>query len=163
MHHHSETRFLPYTAEQMFDLVADIERYPEFLPWCMAARVRPRGENEIEAELVIGHGPFRETFVTRDVLDRPHSIEVSYLRGPFRHLHNSWVFAPADGGSTISFEVEFEFRSRLFERLIGRIFSEAVRRMVVAFEGRARELYGRGAGRRGKSRARRTSPKPRPV
>ena len=143
MHRHAETRRLPFTAEQMFDLVADIERYPEFLPWCVAARVRPRGENELEAELVVGHGPLREKFVTRDVLDRPHSIEVSYLRGPFRHLHNSWVFAPAEGGSTVSFEVEFEFRSRLFERLMGRFFGEAVRRMVAAFERRARDIYGK--------------------
>ena len=163
MHRHAETRRLPYTAEQMFDLVADIERYPEFLPWCLSARVRPRGENALEAELVIGHGPFRERFVTHDVLDRPHRIDVSYLRGPFRHLHNSWVFAPADGGSTISFEVEFEFRSRLFERLIGRIFSEAVRRMVSAFEARARELYGSGVRQRRTSRARRALPKRRPA
>jgi coenzyme Q-binding protein COQ10 len=142
---HAEKRLLPYTPEQLFDLVADVERYPEFLPWAVAARIRSREGNVITADLMIGFKMFRERFTSRIVLDRPRRIDVSYTEGPFKYLNNHWVFEPMPGGGTcIDFFVDFEFRSVLLQRLIGMLFNEAVRRMVQAFETRARQLYGEG-------------------
>jgi coenzyme Q-binding protein COQ10 len=140
---HAEHRRLPYSAEQLFDLVADVERYPEFLPWCLAARIRERKENSITADLLIGFKMVRERFTSRVVLDRPKRVDVSYSEGPFRYLNNHWIFLPQDDGSSIiDFYVDFEFRSRMLQRIIGMLFNEAVRRMVGAFEARARQLYG---------------------
>jgi coenzyme Q-binding protein COQ10 len=140
---HAERRRLPYTAEQLFDLVADVERYPEFLPWCVAARVRERKNNEIIADLVIGYRMIRERFTSRVVLDHPRRIDVAYSEGPFRYLNNHWLFLPQpDGGCVIDFFVDFEFRSRMLQKIIEVLFNEAVKRMVSAFEARARKLYG---------------------
>jgi coenzyme Q-binding protein COQ10 len=139
---HAEQRLLPYTPEQLFDLVADVERYPEFLPWCLAARVRERKGNVITADLLIGFKMVRERFTSRVVLDRPHRIDVSYAEGPFRYLNNHWEFIPRPGGCLIDFCVDFEFRSRMLQRVITVLFNEAVKRMVGAFEARARQLYG---------------------
>jgi len=145
---HAERRHLPYTAEQLFDLVADIERYPEFLPWCVGARIRERTDRLVVADLVIGFRMFRERFTSRVVLDRPRRIDVAYSEGPFRYLNNHWDFQPqADGSCVIDFFVDFEFRSRLLQRLIEVLFNEAVRRMVGAFEARARALYGAPKGK----------------
>ena len=147
---HAEQRVLPYRPEQLFDLVADIERYPEFLPWCVAARIRRREGNTIHADLVIGFKMVRERFTSRVVLDRPNlRIDVSYAEGPFRYLNNHWIFEPMpDGACRIDFYVDFEFHSALLRRLIGMLFNEAVRRMVSAFETRARRLYGEPGGDR---------------
>src|SRR5262245_24283984 len=139
---HGEQRVLPYTREQLFDLVADVERYPEFLPWCVGARIRERGPNLIVADLIIGFRMFRERFTSRVQLDRPNRIDVAYTEGPFRYLNNHWVFEPASGGCRIDFFVDFEFKSKILQRLIEVLFSEAVRRMVAAFEARAQALYG---------------------
>ena len=140
---HAEHRLLPYTPEQLFDLVADVERYPEFLPWCLAARVRSRQGNTITADLLIGFKMVRERFTSRVVLDRPRHIDVSYEEGPFRYLNNHWDFIPQPGGQCrIDFYVDFEFRSRVLQKIIGVLFNEAVKRMVAAFEARARQLYG---------------------
>jgi coenzyme Q-binding protein COQ10 len=139
---HAEQRVLPYTPEQMFALVADIERYPEFLPWCVGARIRERQANLITADLIIGFRMIRERFTSRVSLDEPRRIDVTYAEGPFRHLTNHWVFEPAPIGCRIDFFVDFEFKSRLLQKVIEMLFGEAVRRMVGAFEGRARALYG---------------------
>ncbi len=139
---HAEQRFLPYTPEQLFDLVADVERYPEFLPWCVGARIRERRDTLVVADLLIGFRMFRERFTSRVTLDRPRRIDVAYSEGPFRYLDNHWIFEPAEGGCRIDFFVDFEFRSRVLQALIGALFNEAVRRMVHAFETRARALYG---------------------
>ena len=139
---HAEKRTLPYTPEQMFELVADVAKYPEFLPWCVAAKVRTRAETELVADLTIGFGPFRETFSSRVALDRPRHATVKYENGPFRYLNNKWTFDPAPGGCVVSFFVDFEFRSRLLQAAIGVVFNEAVRRMVNAFLTRARSVYG---------------------
>lgn len=139
---HAEQRVLPYTPEQMYDLVADIERYPQFLPWCLAARIRKRDGEVVVADLVIGFKMIRERFTSRVVLDRPRQIDVSYIEGPLRHLNNHWEFHPHPDGCLIDFYVDFEFRSRMLQKLIGTLFNEAFRRMVAAFEARARELYG---------------------
>jgi coenzyme Q-binding protein COQ10 len=140
---HAEQRRLPYSAEQLFDLVSDVERYPEFLPWCVGARIRERKPNEIVADLIIGYRMIRERFTSRVVLDRPDRIDVAYSEGPFRYLNNHWIFLPQDDGScVIDFFVDFEFHSRLLQKIIEVLFNEAVRRMVSAFETRARKLYG---------------------
>lgn len=139
---HREQRILPYSAEQLFDLVADVGRYPEFLPWCTASKVRTRTENELVADLTIGFGPFRESFTSRVTLDRPHLIKVRYENGPFRYLNNQWRFEPHPKGCDVRFFVDFEFRSRLLQAAIGVVFNEAVRRMVNAFLKRAHAVYG---------------------
>ena len=143
---HAEKRVLPYTPKQLYDLVAGIEHYPEFLPWCMAARIRKREERLVVADLVIGFKVFRERFTSRVELDPEHNrINVTYAEGPFKYLNNHWVFADHPGGCEIDFFVDFEFRSRLLQKAIEVLFSEAVRRMVGAFEARAKALYGEGA------------------
>ncbi|MDT8345667.1 MAG: type II toxin-antitoxin system RatA family toxin [Thermohalobaculum sp.] len=146
---HAETRTLPYSAEQMFGLIADVSAYPEFLPWCSAARIRarsaqPDGTELIEADLVISFKVFRERFGSRVVL-RPAQarIDVAYLDGPFRYLNNHWQFRDLDGGGCeVDFFVDFEFRSRTLQAIIGVVFNEAMQRIVRAFEARAAELYG---------------------
>ena len=139
---HAERHIVPYRPDQLFDLVADVGKYPQFLPWCTAARVRHSAETELVADLTIGFGPFRESFTSRVALERPSHIRVRYENGPFRYLNNHWVFIPLDQGCEVDFFVDFEFRSRILQAAIGVVFNEAVRRMVGAFEGRARQLYG---------------------
>ena len=140
---HAEKRVLPYTPEQLYDLVADIERYPDFLPWCMAARIRKREANLVVADLVIGFKVFRERFTSRVSLDPAGPrIHVAYAEGPFKYLNNHWVFERHAEGCEIDFYVDFEFRSRILQKAIEVLFSEAVRRMVGAFEARAQSLYG---------------------
>ena len=147
---HAEQRTLPYTPEQLFDLVAEVERYPEFLPWCVGARIRERRDTMIVADLLIGFRMFRERFTSKVSLGKPRRIDVVYSEGPFRYLDNHWAFEPVEGGCRIDFFVDFEFRSRVLQKLIGVLFNEAVRRMVHAFETRARALYGpREAGAEG--------------
>lgn len=141
MPHHSETRFLPYTPAQLFDLVADVERYPEFLPWCKGARIRERTETSITADLIIGYKMFQEKFTSVVTLDQPRSISVQYLSGPLSHLTNQWTFSPADDGCELSFHVDFDFRSPLLRSAMEMFFDKALRKMVEAFEERARELY----------------------
>lgn len=139
---HAERRFLPYKPEQLFELVADVERYPEFLPWCIGSRVRSREGNVLTADLIIGFKMIRERFTSRVELNQPdRRIDVAYTHGPLRYLNNHWIFEPAPGGCVIDFYVDFEFRSAILQRLIGALFNEAVRRMVGAFETRAHQLY----------------------
>jgi len=140
---HAEKRILPYTPKQLFDLVADVGRYPEFLPWAVAARVTKRQGNVIHADLVIGFKMIREKFSSRVTLTQPDRIDVAYLDGPFKYLNNHWLFLPHEDGCLIDFYVDFEFRSRVLQKLIGALFNEAVKRMVAAFEARAGDLYGR--------------------
>jgi len=140
--HHDETRFLPYSPGQLFDLVADVERYPEFLPWCKGARVLTRAGDTVTADLVIGYKMFRETFTSEVTLDRPRAISVAYRSGPLAHLTNAWQFAPAPGGCDLSFHVTFDFRSRLLSAAMEPFFDKALSRMAEAFEKRAQELYG---------------------
>lgn len=143
---HAEQRFLPYAPEKLYDLVADIERYPEFLPWCVGARLLKRDGNVIHADLMIGFKMIRETFTSKVTLGAPDRIDVDYQKGPFRHLKNHWVFNPHPDGCLIDFYIDFEFRSRILRNLIEPLFNEAVRRMVSAFEARARAVYGEPAG-----------------
>ncbi len=139
---HAERRVIQYSAEQLFDMVADVGRYPQFLPWCAKAQVISRTETELVAILTIGFGPFRESFTSRVDLDRPRTVKVRYEKGPFRYLNNVWTFTPDERGCLVDFFVEFEFRSRLLQSAIGVVFNEAVRLMVGAFLKRARDIYG---------------------
>lgn len=140
---HAERRVLDYSPSQLYDLVADVGRYPEFLPWCLAARVRERGERRVVADLVIGFKMVRERFTSYVALDpEGRRIDVSYAEGPFKYLKNHWVFLPHDHGCEIDFYVDFEFRSKILQKLIEVLFHEAVKRMVGAFEARAEQLYG---------------------
>jgi coenzyme Q-binding protein COQ10 len=147
---HAEQREMAYSAEEMYALIADIESYSQFLPWCEAARIRrrtplPDGDGEVvEADLVISFKVFRERFGSRVTL-RPdlRSIDVEYLDGPFRYLNNHWEFAPTgETACKVDFFVDFEFRSRTLQAIIGVVFNEAMQRIVRAFERRAEQLYG---------------------
>ncbi|MDO6589555.1 type II toxin-antitoxin system RatA family toxin [Loktanella sp. D2R18] len=144
---HSETKILPYTAQQMYDLVADVANYSKFLPWTAAARVRSvddQGEKQVMlADLVISFKVFRETFLSQVTLwPEVRKIDTAYLDGPFKHLESQWVFRDVDRGCEVSFEVDFEFKNRLLQGAAGMFFNEAMQRVVRAFEGRAADLYG---------------------
>lgn len=139
---HAEKKTLPYTPEQLFDLVSDVERYPEFLPWCLSCKITRREGDVFYADLVIGYKMFREKFTSKVTLERPDSIHVEYLSGPMKYLSNRWRFIPEKNGAcTIDFHVVFEFRSAILQSLMGAFFHEIVRRMVGAFESRAAQLY----------------------
>lgn len=143
MHRHNETRHLPYSPTQMFDLVADVARYPEFLPWISAIRVRSDSDTEMVADMIVGFKGIKESFTSRVHKHRPDHVRVDYLDGPLKHLHNEWAFRDdGQGGVLVDFEVEFAFKNRLFEMLAGQMFDKALRKMIAAFETRADELYG---------------------
>ena len=145
MPRHTEKRRLPYSPEQLFDLVADVKSYAEFLPWVAAVRVRTNSDTEMVADLVVGFRALKETFTSKVRKRRPSEIEIDYIEGPLKYLHNSWKFAAdGEGGSIVDFCVDFAFRSRIFETLAGQMFDRALRRMIGAFEERAAELYGEG-------------------
>lgn len=138
-----ETRQLPYTPAQMYDLVADVGRYPEFLPWVIATRVRSDSDTEMVADMVVGFKNLRERFTSRVEKQRPDFLRVHYVDGPLRDLDNMWRFAPCGQQScTVDFSVEFAFKNRVFEAIAGQYFDRAFRRMVEAFEARAAQLYG---------------------
>jgi coenzyme Q-binding protein COQ10 len=145
MPRHTETRILPYTPEQLFDLVADVGSYQQFLPWVAATRIRSNGESEMIADLVVGFGALKETFTSKVRKARPGSIDIDYVEGPLKYLHNSWKFRAAPGGTEVDFCVDFAFRNRIFEAIAGQMFDRALRRMIGAFEERAALLYGAGA------------------
>jgi coenzyme Q-binding protein COQ10 len=148
---HTEQQTLPYTTEQLFDLVAGIERYPEFLPWCRAARIIEKREGGMLAELVISFAHMTERYTSQVTLVRPATanapgaIDVTMVEGPFDHLVNRWQFTPLENGSRIDFFLDFKFRSRLLEALMGSLFAKATARMVTAFKQRAEALYGKQA------------------
>lgn len=139
----SEVRRLPWSAEQMFDLVADVGRYAEFLPWVVATRVRSDSDTEMIADMMVGFNALREKFTSKVIKERPNRIEVVYIDGPMRDLDNVWQFRPLeDGGCEVEFCVDFTFRNAVFEALAGQYFDRAFRKMVNAFEERAQKLYG---------------------
>ena len=139
---HSEKRVIRHTPEHLFQLVADVQLYPEFLPWCLASRVRSQEEGKLVADLIIGFQVFREQFTSHVQLDKAAlKIDVEYAEGPFKYLKNNWSFLPHKEGCQIDFFVDFEFSSRLLQTVIESLFTEAVRRMVSAFEARADALY----------------------
>jgi coenzyme Q-binding protein COQ10 len=141
---HHDQQISSYTPEQLFALVADIEKYPEFLPWCRAARVLSRSEGEFMGELIISFAHMSESYTSRVVLTPHSAIDVTMVRGPFEYLTNSWRFTAVPEGTRIDFALDFKFRSKLLEKLMGGLFSKATERMVSAFSTRADILYGKG-------------------
>ncbi len=139
---HSERRILPYTAEQMFDLVLDIDKYPQFLPWCLAARINKRSASTLEADVLIGYKLYKEKFSSRVRFVRSSEIEVEYLKGPMRHLHNKWEFKEMKKGCQVDFYVDFSLKSKLLEDIVDQFFQKALAKMIDAFEARAANLYG---------------------
>jgi coenzyme Q-binding protein COQ10 len=145
---HSESRPLPYSAQQMYDLVADVGSYPQFLPWTAAARVRkvtdqPDGSQVMEADLVISFKVFRERFGSRVVLwPEDRKIETEYLDGPFKYMLSNWRFEEDGEGCIVHFDVDFEFKNMILQKAAGLFFYEAMQRIVRAFEARAQDLYG---------------------
>lgn len=144
---HAETRTLPYSADQMYALVADVASYPDFLPWCAAARIRsstPDGAAEVMlADLVISFKVFRERFGSRVVLyPETRHIDTEYLDGPFKYMKSTWDFRDVAGGCEVEFFVDFEFRNLILQKAIGLVFNEAMHRIVAAFEARAKDLHG---------------------
>lgn len=137
-----ETRRLPYSAEQMFDLVADVANYPEFLPWVVATRVRNDDGTEMLADMLVGFKALREKFTSRVIKQRPGRLEVIYVDGPMRDLDNVWHFRNTPDGCEIEFAVDFSFKNKMFELMAGQYFDRAFRKMVAAFEERAHALYG---------------------
>ena len=143
---HKEIRSLPYTANQMYDLVADVVNYPEFLPWCAASRIKTvtfDGPRDImTVDLIISFKVFRERFTSKVVL---HSdglfVDTEYLDGPFKYMKSTWQFVDVEGGCTVEFFVDFEFKNAILQRVIGLVFNEAMQRIVRAFEARASILY----------------------
>lgn len=154
MFSHSETRTVPFTADQLFDLVAAVERYPEFLPWCLGARVRERSERHMLADLVVGAKGIRATFVSRVQLDRAHHIiETLNAGGPLKSMESRWCFRPQtqeggqEGGQgcVVNFSVRLGFSSSILNRIFETFFTRSVVRMAEAFEARAHQCYGEGA------------------
>jgi coenzyme Q-binding protein COQ10 len=144
---HTDTKTLPYTAQQMYDLVADVASYPQFLPWCAAARIRSRtdhGASEVMlADLVISFKVFRERFGSKVVLyPDDQKIETTYIDGPFKYMESTWSFKDVEGGVEVTFFVDFEFKNAILQGIIGVVFNEAMQRIVRAFERRADALYG---------------------
>lgn len=149
MKSHIEQKILPYTPQQMFDLVAAVEQYKEFAPWCVASRITKRESDSVfYADLIVGYKLFRERFTSKVYLeppagDAPGKIHIEYLKGPLKQLQNRWTFSPHEsGGCVIDFSVEFEFSNSMLQGIAHVFFQEIVKRMVGAFEERAKELYG---------------------
>lgn len=139
----NQQRRLAWSAEEMFDLVADVKRYPEFLPWVVATRIKSDSETEMVADMMVGFSALREKFTSRVIKQRPSRIAVEYLDGPLKRLSNTWEFrAEEDGGCVIDFNVDFTFRSAILEALAGQYLDRAFRKMVAAFETRAEKVYG---------------------
>jgi len=146
MRRHHERKILPYAPDEVFDLVADVERYPEFLPWCESLKVlsrEARGEAELlTAEMTIAFNVYRERIKTEVTLDRSaRNIRVRYLKGPFKRLETAWQFAGEGAGTLVDFDITYEFKSTTLQMVVGFFFEEAVRRMVAAFDARAAKLY----------------------
>lgn len=137
----TERKLLPYSASQLFDLVADVGKYPEFLPWCVGARVYNRRADQFDADVIIGFKMFRERFTSRVSLKSNKSVDVDYITGPMKQLYNQWRFMEHEQGCIVDFAVEFEFDNPVLEKMIGKMFAEATDRMIDAFVERAHALY----------------------
>ena len=141
---HFEQKELPYTPQQMFDLVASVDKYKEFAPWCVASRINKwEGDSIFYADLIVGYKLFREKFVSKVILDTPREITIEYQKGPLKNLTNHWIFSEGENGScVIDFSVEFEFKNIALQTLATMFFNEVVKRMIGAFEARAHQIYG---------------------
>ena len=141
---HKEKKQLPYPAAFVFELIWDVQKYPEFLPWCLSTRIVDyiNEQGDFHADMVIGYRFFREKFRSEVTSSKPLEIDVKYIDGPFDYLQNHWKFTPiSDHSCEVEFYVDFEFRSKFFQSLIQKVFTEAVHKMVLSFEKRAYDLY----------------------
>ncbi len=142
MPRHEEQKTLPYSADDLFSVVADVKDYPSFVPWCSGARIHSQNEREIVADLEIGFGPFRESFTSQVTLDRPHQVLVRATEGgPLEHLTNSWTFAPMGDATQVDFVIDFQFKSHLLEHAANDMFQVAATRMMGAFESRVHLVH----------------------
>jgi coenzyme Q-binding protein COQ10 len=142
MHKFSEKKIFPYRSDQVFNLIADVGKYPEFLPWCVGARLKNQTEAGFDADVLIGFKLFRERFTSRVRLDPNRGVDVDYIKGPMKRLYNHWRFEDQpDGSCLVDFEVDFEFKSKMLEEMIGPLFEKACHKMMAAFESRAADLY----------------------
>jgi coenzyme Q-binding protein COQ10 len=140
MPRHHESMVLVFKRDELFALVADVASYPQFLPWCVGARLYGQHAKGFDADLLIGFKMFKERFTSRVILDPPNSIRVDYIKGPMKYLHNDWLFRDAEGGTEVDFTVDFEFKNPIFEKLVGNLFEEAVIHMIAAFAERAQAV-----------------------
>ncbi len=141
MPRHEEQATLAYGAEELFSVVADVKDYPEFVPWCSGARIRREDQREIIADLVIGFGPFQESFTSQVALDRPRQVSVRAIEGPLEHLINTWTFTPLGGETHVDFVIDFQFKSHLLDHVANNMFHEAATRMMSAFASRMHLLH----------------------
>ena len=140
---HSESRIVPYSSEQLFNLVIDIKKYQEFLPWCLGTRIYNASGNDLDADIIVGYKVFREKFSSHVHFTRFREIKIDYLKGPMRHLHTRWVFKNLkQGRCRIDFHINFSLKTRIFESLVDQFFHLALVKMINAFELRASEIYG---------------------
>ena len=136
MPHHEERATLHYSADELFAVVADVKDYPLFVPWCSGARILHEDQREIIADLVIGFGPFQESFRSQVTLDRPRQVLVRAIEGPLEHLINTWTFTPVQDETIVDFMIDFQFKSHLLDHVANGMFHEAATRMMSAFESR---------------------------
>jgi coenzyme Q-binding protein COQ10 len=138
---HRETRTVPYTADLMYRVVAEVEHYPQFLPWVVGLRVKSRSGNIVIAEMLVGYRGFRERYTSKVTLDpENHRIDVAQTDGPFRKLENHWRFTPKGESCEIDFAIDFEFKNRLMGAVAGAAFEKVLLKMSAAFEARAAAL-----------------------
>ncbi len=141
MPRHEEQATLAYSADDLFEVVADVKDYPSFVPWCSGARIHREEPREIVAELVIGFGPFQESFTSQVTLDRPRQVDVRAVEGPLEHLTNTWTFTPTQQATRVDLIVDFQFKSYLLDHVANGMFHEAATRMMSAFESRVRLVH----------------------
>lgn len=136
----SDKQILPYKQKDLYEVILDVKSYPEFLPWCLAARIYNQQEGSFDADLVIGFKMFKERFTSRVSFEKPNHIHVDYIKGPMKHLHNDWKFNAHADGVEVEFDVDFTFKNPVFQKLVGHLFEEAIFKMVEAFEKRAAKI-----------------------
>lgn len=141
MPHHAEQATLPYGADELFTVVADVRDYPSFVPWCSGARIQREDPREVIADLVIGFGPFQESFTSQVTLDRPRQLLVHAIEGPLEHLTNAWTFTPVGSNTLVDFMIDFQFKQHLLDHVANGMFHEAATRMVSAFNLRVHLLH----------------------
>lgn len=138
----NDQMILPYSPQQMYALVADVGSYDQFLPWVVGTRLFNRKENQFDADLIVGFKMFKERFTSRVKLTPNEKVYVDYIKGPMKYLYNDWVFEPhGEGGSKVTFTVDFEFKSMIFQKVAGLFFEEATQKMMQAFIDRAKQVY----------------------
>jgi len=139
---HEERRVINHTPSNLYKLVSDVKKYPEFLPWCLGARVKNNKKDSFDADLIIGFKIYKEIYSSQIFLDKINKkITVNYKSGPFEYLQNHWIFTENKKGCEVEFMVDFKFKSVFLQTLMETLFAEAVKRMVSAFENRANQLY----------------------